>query len=115
MLQNRKIDIETIGEAPMVKELTHFIGGKHVKGTSRRFSDGFQPMTGDVISKVPLAGKAEVRAAVENARAAQPAWAAVNPQRRARILMNFIGLVADHNAELADLLAREHGKTIADA
>jgi malonate-semialdehyde dehydrogenase (acetylating)/methylmalonate-semialdehyde dehydrogenase len=100
---------------PMVKELTHFIGGKHVKGTSGRFSDGFQPMTGDVITKVPLAGKAEVRAAVENARAAQSNWAGVNPQRRARILMNFIGLVASHNAELAELLAREHGKTIADA
>jgi malonate-semialdehyde dehydrogenase (acetylating) / methylmalonate-semialdehyde dehydrogenase len=99
----------------MVKELTHFIGGKHVKGTSGRFSDGFQPMTGEAISKVPLAGKAEVRSAVDNALAAQPAWAAVNPQRRARVLMNFVSLVATHNDELAELLAREHGKTIADA
>jgi malonate-semialdehyde dehydrogenase (acetylating) / methylmalonate-semialdehyde dehydrogenase len=99
----------------MVKELTHFIGGKHVKGTSGRFSDGFQPMTGEAISKVPLAGKAEVRSAVDNALAAQPAWAAVNPQRRARVLMNFVSLVAAHNDELAELLAREHGKTIADA
>ena len=54
----------------MATELTHFIGGKHVKGTSGRFADGFQPMTGEVISKVPLASKAEVRAAVENALAA---------------------------------------------
>jgi delta 1-pyrroline-5-carboxylate dehydrogenase len=41
-------------------------------------------MTGEQISRVPLASKAEVRAAVENARAAQPAWAATNPQRRAQ-------------------------------
>jgi malonate-semialdehyde dehydrogenase (acetylating)/methylmalonate-semialdehyde dehydrogenase len=39
---------------------------------------------------VPLASKAEVRAAVENAKAAQPAWAATNPQRRARVLMKFL-------------------------
>ncbi len=69
----------------MVRELTHFIGGKHVRGTSGRFADGFQPMTGEIISKVPLACAAEIRAAVENAGAAQPAWAADNPQRRARV------------------------------
>ena len=50
----------------------HFIGGKEVKGTSGRTADVFEPMTGDVQAKVALASKAEVRAAVENARAAQP-------------------------------------------
>ena len=99
----------------MVKELTHFVGGRHVAGKSGRFADGFQPMTGEVISRIPLATAAEVRAAVENARAAQPAWAAVNPQRRARVLMNFVGLVGKYGDDLASLLAREHGKTIADA
>jgi acyl-CoA reductase-like NAD-dependent aldehyde dehydrogenase len=54
-----------------MKELTHFIGDKHANGTSVRFCDGFEPMTGEVISRVPLASKAEVRAAVENAIAAQ--------------------------------------------
>ena len=99
----------------MVAELTHFIGGKHVKGTSGRFADGFQPMTGEIISRVPLASKAEVRAAIENAKAAQPAWAATNPQRRARILMKFLDLVARDMDSLAETLAREHGKTIPDA
>jgi hypothetical protein len=77
-----------------MKELTHFIGGKHANGTSVRFCDGFEPMTGEVISRVPLASKAEVRAAVENAIAAQAAWAATNPQRRARVLIKFLELVA---------------------
>ena len=99
----------------MAKELTHFIGGKHVKGTSGRFTDAYQPMTGEVISKVPLASKAEVRAAIENSLAAQPAWAATNPQRRARVLMKFLELVARDMEPLAELLAREHGKTIPDA
>ena len=98
-----------------MNELTHFIGGKHVRGASGRFADGFEPMTGQAISRVPLASKAEVRAAVENAAAAQPAWAAANPQRRARVMMRFLELVAREMEPLARLLAREHGKTIADA
>src|SRR5436190_16962723 len=99
----------------MMRELSHFIGGKHVAGTSGRFADGYQPMTGEVISRIPLASRAEVRAAVENAKTAWPAWAATNPQRRARVLTRFVDLVARDNNQLAELLAREHGKTIADA
>ena len=99
----------------MATELTHFIGGKHVKGTSGRFSDVFWPMTGEVAGRVPLASKAEVRAAVENAKAAQPAWAATNPQRRARVLMKFLELAQRDYDKIAEMLAREHGKTVADA
>ncbi len=93
----------------------HFIGGKHVAGKSGRFSDVWQPMDGSLRGKVALASKAELTEAVANAKAAQPAWAAVNPQRRVRVLMKFLELVAKHNDELADILAREHGKTIPDA
>ncbi len=96
-------------------EVTHFIGGKHVKGASGRFVEGWEPMTGEQISTIPLASRQEVRAAVENARAAQPAWAATNPQRRARVLMKFVDLLNRDYDELAELLAREHGKTILDA
>jgi malonate-semialdehyde dehydrogenase (acetylating)/methylmalonate-semialdehyde dehydrogenase len=98
-----------------MRSIGHFIGGKHVKGTSGRFADVFQPMTGDVQAQVALATKAELRAAVENAKAAQPAWAATNPQRRARVFMKFLELVARDNDVMAEMLAREHGKTFPDA
>ena len=93
----------------------HYIGGKQVAGTSGRFADVFQPMDGSIRGKVALASKAEMTAAVANAKAAQPAWGATNPQRRARVLMKFLELAARANDELADILAREHGKTVADA
>ncbi|MCZ8181351.1 MAG: CoA-acylating methylmalonate-semialdehyde dehydrogenase [Beijerinckiaceae bacterium] len=93
----------------------HFIGGKRVAGTSGRTTEVFQPMDGSVRGTVALASKAELAAAVANAKAAQPAWAATNPQRRARVLMKFLELAAKANDELADILAREHGKTVADA
>ncbi|HYH36997.1 MAG TPA: aldehyde dehydrogenase family protein, partial [Azospirillum sp.] len=99
----------------MMTDLHHFIGGKPVRGESGRFADVYTPMTGEVTARVPLASKAEVRAAVENAKAAQPAWAATNPQRRARVMMKFLDLVQREYDELALLLAREHGKTVADA
>src|SRR5580693_891032 len=71
-------DSETDKRGTPMKELTHFIGGKRVRGTSGRFGEGSEPMTGEVISRVPLASKAEVRAAVENAIAAQPTWAEID-------------------------------------
>ena len=99
----------------MTTELTHFIGGEHVAGTSGRFADVYNPATGEVQAKCPLASEAEVRAAVENAKAAQPAWAAQNPQRRARVMMKFVGLLHRDMDKLAEALSREHGKTIPDA
>jgi len=98
-----------------MREIGHFIGGKHVPGKSGRTADVFQPMTGEVIAKVALASRDELRQAIENAKAAQPAWAATNPQRRARVLMRFLELIAKETDSLAELLAREHGKTIPDA
>jgi hypothetical protein len=98
-----------------MRQVGHFIGGKEVAGTSGRFADVFQPMDGSVIARVSLATKAEMRQAVENAREAQVAWAATNPQRRARVMMKFLELIARDMDALAELLRREHGKTIPDA
>ncbi len=98
-----------------MKDYGHFIGGVHVAGTSGRTADVFEPMTGEVAGRVALASADEVRAAVRDAAAAQPGWAAVNPQRRARVFMKFLDLIHANMDDLADLLAREHGKTVADA
>src|SRR3546814_1018626 len=53
--------------------------------------------------------------AVAAAEAAQPGWAATNPQRRARVLFRFKELVKRELEALAHLLASEHGKVVADA
>ena len=99
----------------MVKDIGHFIGGSHVKGTSGRYADVFNPNTGEVQARVALASAGELRAAVENAKAAQLGWAAKNPQVRARIMMRFLELARIHAEELAGLISIEHGKTIPDA
>ncbi len=98
-----------------MRDYGHFIGGEAVAGKSGRKAQVWQPMTGEVIAEVALASAAEVRAVVANAKAAQPAWAAVNPQRRVRVLMKFLDLCNARADEIAERLAREHGKTLPDA
>src|SRR5687768_16510419 len=99
----------------MTRELTHFIGARHVPGASGRFGEVFTPDTGEVRARVPLASTAETTAAIANASAAQPEWAAQNPQKRARVLRRFLALVEREMDALAALLSAEHGKTRADA
>ncbi len=98
-----------------MEQIGHYIGGKRVAGTSGRTADVFNPATGEVQAKVALASAEELRAAVENAKTAQPAWAATNPQRRARVMMKFVELLNRDMDKLAEALSREHGKTIPDA
>ncbi len=98
-----------------MREVGHFIGGKTVGGTSGRFGDVFNPSTGEVQARVALASKAEVEAAIANAEAAQPAWAATNPQRRARVMFKFLELISREMDSLAALLSSEHGKVLSDA
>ncbi|HEX2654734.1 MAG TPA: CoA-acylating methylmalonate-semialdehyde dehydrogenase [Xanthobacteraceae bacterium] len=98
-----------------MREIGHFIGGKTVKGTSGRLSDIFNPSTGEVQAKVALASRSEVERAIAIADAAQPGWAATNPQRRARVLMKFLELAQKEFDSLATLLSSEHGKTVADS
>ncbi len=99
----------------MTRAIGHFIGGKEVAGTGGRTADIFDPNTGEVQAQVALASAAETHAAIANAAAAQPAWAAQNPQVRARVMFKFLQLATDAKDELAKLLSSEHGKTVPDA
>ncbi len=97
-----------------MKQIGHFINGKEVAGSGRT-ADVFNPATGEVEAQVALATNEEMAEAVAKAKEAQPAWAAVNPQRRARVLMKFVDLLHRDMDKLAEALSREHGKTIPDA
>ena len=98
-----------------MRELTHFIAAKHVPGTSGRFGDVFNPATGEVQARVPFASRNELSRAVEAAQRVFPEWAAVNPQRRARVMFNFKSLLEKNMDALAQLLSSEHGKVLADS
>ncbi len=99
----------------MTSKIPHFVDGRRSDLSSTRTADVLNPSTGSVQAQVLLASKADVDTAVASAVAAQKEWAAYNPQRRARILMKFIELVNANADELAELLSKEHGKTVADS
>ena len=99
----------------MAQELTHWINGQHVKGTSGRFGDVYNPATGEIVSQVPLASQGELAAAVEAARSAWPDWAQTPPLSRARIMFKYKTLIEENADELAAIITAEHGKVLSDA
>ncbi|MET0371290.1 MAG: CoA-acylating methylmalonate-semialdehyde dehydrogenase [Sphingobium sp.] len=95
-------------------DIGHIIAGGAAP-EAKRFGEVFDPNSGQVQRRVPLGDAALLDRVVQAAKQAQPAWAATNPQRRARIMFNFKALVEAHIDELAHLLSSEHGKVIADS
>lgn len=68
-----------------MEQLGHWLNGARVAGQSGRTADVYNPATGEVQAQVALASTAEVDAAIAAAATVQPAWAATNPQKRARV------------------------------
>src|ERR1700676_751829 len=99
----------------MTEVLQHFINGQRVSSTCSRFSDVYDPASGKVTARVPLAGKNELESAVTAAKAAFPGWAETPPLRRARIMNGFRELVEANAEKLAAIITREHGKVHEDA
>ncbi|UJX46755.1 CoA-acylating methylmalonate-semialdehyde dehydrogenase [Xanthobacter sp. YC-JY1] len=99
----------------MPTQISHFIGGKLVAGTSGRTAPVYNPATGAQTREVPLASAAEVRAAVEIANKAAPGWAATTPLRRARILNAFLRILEERVDQIAEVVSAEHGKVFSDA
>ncbi len=74
-----------------------------------------EPATEQTLAELPSAGVEETDAAVERARAAFPAWRAVTPSGRSRMLHDLANGLEERQEELAQLEARNAGKPIADA
>lgn len=88
----------------------------HIGDEQRMRGDGgayehVYPVTGEVQGAVPLAGPADVDAAVLSARAAFDTWRTWAPARRREVLMRLAGLIADSRDELARLSVLDNGMT----
>ncbi len=100
---------------PQIREIGHFIGGKHVAGNSGRFGEIFNPTLGVQTGKVALATKAETEQAIADSLAAYPEWSNTSPLTRARVMFRFKELIERNMDELAVLVSSEHGKVLSDA
>lgn len=96
------------------KTIPHFINGQKT-GTAARYSDIYNPATGAVTARAPLAAADDVGRAVTAAKDAFAGWAATPPVRRARVMFKFKQLLDEHADELAAIITSEHGKVLSDA
>ena len=105
--------MSTAAPAPPVTPL--LIGGKWVEPDAAAWEDVYNPSSGDVIGRAPLVGANEVDAAVQAAKSALPAWADTPVVERARVMFRLRALMEERFGEIATLVTREHGKTLAEA
>jgi succinate-semialdehyde dehydrogenase/glutarate-semialdehyde dehydrogenase len=73
------------------------------------------PATLEIVAHVPDQGEDEARAAVDRAAAAFPAWSRTSPRQRSDVLRRAHELMLRNRDELAALISRENGKSLADA
>ena len=99
----------------MAQTLHHYVNGRRITPKGGRFGDVFNPATGEVSGRVPLANAAELGEAVAAAKAAFPGWAKVTPMQRARVMFRFKALIEANMDKLAALVSAEHGKVLSDA
>ncbi|MBB6368402.1 malonate-semialdehyde dehydrogenase (acetylating)/methylmalonate-semialdehyde dehydrogenase [Xanthomonas sacchari] len=102
----------TRAEVATVKLL---IDGAFVESSSSQWREVVDPATQDVLARVPFATAAEVDAAVAAAQRAFASWRKTPIGARARIFLTYQQLIRAHMGELAAILTREQGKTLADA
>ena len=88
-----------------VRTIAHALASGVTQPAPGRTGEVFDPSRGVVQAHVPLGDAALLEAAVAAAKAAQPAWAATNPQRRARVMFEFKRLVEANMNQLAEMLS----------
>lgn len=104
-----------VAESKVVTTCKLLIGGEWVPSSATEFSDVFNPSTGEVIAHVPLGGDADVERAAQAAQKACSDWAETPIVERARLMFKFKNLLESRYEEIAQLVTREHGKTLPEA
>ncbi|MBV6632406.1 MAG: NAD-dependent succinate-semialdehyde dehydrogenase [Alphaproteobacteria bacterium] len=92
-----------------------YVDGAWIDADSGATFEVTNPSTGEVIGTVPNLGKAETDRAIAAANAAWPAWKAKPAKERGAILKNWLGLLMEHQEDLARLMTLEQGKPLAEA
>ncbi len=92
-------------------EVKNFINGQFEKNGQSSL-DVVSPLTGSVISHVPMSGMRDLDAAVQAAKNAFPAWAALTLKERVQYFFKYRALLEEHMEELTNLVHLENGKTL---
>jgi len=107
---------------PAMKELVaglpryrHFIDGQWVDSTGRELIEVENPATQEIVATVPRGTADDADRALTAARNAQPAWEALPPVERGRLLHRLAQLVLENRERLARTVVAEQGKPLQEA
>jgi acyl-CoA reductase-like NAD-dependent aldehyde dehydrogenase len=96
--------------------LENFIGGRWAAASSDGTVDDLNPADpNDVLARIPLSTAEDAQAAIAAAGDAFPAWRAMSPVRRGQILVRASRMIEDRQEEIAQVITREQGKTLAES
>lgn len=93
-----------------MENIKYFAGGKYLESKTTKFTDVYNPSTGEVIAKVPCCTKDEVEEVISIAKEAYKTWSKVPVIKRTQIMYKVRNLIVEHMDELTLLVAQEHGK-----
>ncbi|MDR5694629.1 MAG: CoA-acylating methylmalonate-semialdehyde dehydrogenase [Armatimonadota bacterium] len=99
----------------MVRTLMNYYGGEWVASESTEVGEVRNPATDEIIALVPFSTRAEVQTAIQQARAAFPAWRETPPIERVGYLFRLKNALEQHFEEISRIIVEEEGKTIGDA
>jgi malonate-semialdehyde dehydrogenase (acetylating)/methylmalonate-semialdehyde dehydrogenase len=95
-----------------VMEVKNYIDGDWVESSSEKYREVVNPATMKTLAKVPTGSAEDVKAAVDAAMGAFPAWRRTTPLTRARHFFRLKGLLEEHFETVSRVCTMEHGKTI---
>ena len=98
-----------------IKKLRPFIGGDFRDSVTAKYTDAFDPSTGEVIASVPCCTSGEVEEAIASAKRAFEAWSITPVTKRVEVLYEVRNLINKNMEELTYLVARENGKGWSEA
>lgn len=92
-----------------------YIGGQKITSTSDKWRDVINPATQEIVARVPFATPEEVDRAVGVAKETFRTWRNTPLAQRMRAMLRFQQLLRENVTRLAEIVTREHGKTLPDA
>jgi malonate-semialdehyde dehydrogenase (acetylating)/methylmalonate-semialdehyde dehydrogenase len=93
----------------------NFLDNKFVPSKATQWIDLHDPATNNLVTRVPQSTDEELKAAVDSAEKAFPAWRATSVLARQTIMFKYVALIREHWDRLAASITLEQGKTFADA
>jgi len=115
MKSEHTFELTQSAHAPSPLPTDSLLGSSWREAASGRRFDVMNPSTGERLTTVANCGLTEAGAAVDAAEEAAVAWAATAPRRRSEILRACFEKLLQNRDWLAELIALENGKALADA